>query len=884
MMLSFVLGFVGLLVTGTSGVDTAQQPPSQFDVPHDGRLVGGGRCSGWIQMKHQGKWRNMDLRNELAFGSYKVQYARVVCQQTGCGSVNTVFARKMDRNEDPAWQVSFYCLGNERNFSECRKHTRKSVHYKNTTVFALDVICSESLRLTDGRGVCSGYLNVKTELGWAPVCNYGFDSGAMDVLCRELDCGPPVYHSQSFQSIEKPEVLQPFQQFQCFGNESLHQDCKIMVNTSCTSPAYLHCESTKFRMVDGIDQCKGIIQLKLDGEWRVMEDPWRKMTAKDSEEICRKLECGSHISTSVHYLQHSLPSWSVDRECSHSRRSFCWTWETGFSNTLLNVSCSDNVRLSSWREACAGKLEVRRGLSWSPVCHSVFSKEEASVVCWELGCGFAETSKVASGVNDNQDWSQDFTCNGTENTLDECRSSPMGSMQQECQATFITCKERPARPRVTIQTTHESVEERKYTSLKRGGRFLVSCSQNTPYTIHSFHLRLAAVQEQGPEWSELAVDNTATFFFARANETHQGRFTCYYTFAFRQGVFSEANSFSLSVQESSDLRLVDGNSRCAGQLELTQEGDWMPVSYQHSWSQKEAGVVCRQLECGDAASTRRVDKQEVSMWRFYSDCDGSEHALMDCGTATKWTSSSTVEVICTDVLPKPNITVWWSKASKNTVITWGYSFRIDCLVKTQFPGGHFVLVFSGLGQSHSHMKRTVNHSATFYFPSADFTHTGNYRCQYNNFVYNQNFTSESQTLTVTVKEGSEVFLDNGAPREDGNSSCAGLVQVLYDNKTRFLSAAPAVWDKPHASVVCRQLRCGSVISTREVQLQKEESVWRFFSDCGGSETALLDCGSVKSWVSSTGVEVVCTGEALLYNIRSYMGFFFFNTNIEAPSY
>ncbi|KAM9792754.1 scavenger receptor cysteine-rich type 1 protein M130-like [Neosynchiropus ocellatus] len=566
-------------------------------------------------------------------------------------------------------------------------------------------VSRESLRFHGGTGFCSGYLDVKRELAWAPICSHGFDSGAMDVLCRELDCGPPVYRSQSFISKEKPEVLQPFQQLQCFGNESVHQECEIMINTSCTAPAYLRCEPTKFRVVDGVNRCKGILQLKQDGEWRATEDVWRKLKAKDSEAICQ------------------------------------------------------NVRLSSGREACSGKLEVRSGLSWSPVCHSVFSKEEASVVCWELGCGFAETSVASDGVNHNQNWSPDFRCDGTENALDECRSCPMESTQQECQATYITCKERPARPRVTIQTTHESVEVSKFTSLRRGSRFMVSCSQNTPYAIHSFHLRPAVAQEQGPKWSEPAVDNTANFFFDTADETHQQRFTCDYTFAFRQDVFSEANSFSLSVQESSDLRLVDGNSRCAGQLELAQEREWMPVTYQHSW----------------------------------------------------------------DVLPKPSITVRWSKASKNTLIAWGYSFRINCSVKTQFFGGHFVLVFSGLGQSHSHMKQAVNHSADFSFHSADFTHTGNYSCQYHNFVYDQNFTSESQALSITVKEEPEVFLDNGVPREDGSSSCAGLVQVLYDDEIRFLSAAPTVWDLAHASVVCRQLRCGPAISTREVQLQKKES-------------------------------------------------------------
>uniref|UniRef100_A0A3Q3GI03 SRCR domain-containing protein n=1 Tax=Labrus bergylta TaxID=56723 RepID=A0A3Q3GI03_9LABR len=105
---------------------------------------------------------------------------------------------------------------------------------------------------------------------------------------------------------------------------------------------------------------------------------------------------------------------------------------------------------------------------------------------------------------------------------------------------------------------------------------------------------------------------------------------------------------------SKDTTLVKGPNRCSGKL----QGEWRPVSHRHSWSLKEAAVVCRQLDCGSAVSTRRVERSAglQHAWRFYSDCDGSERALTDCGTVKKWPSSSAV-CVCVCVCALMSLTV-----------------------------------------------------------------------------------------------------------------------------------------------------------------------------------------------------------------------------------
>ncbi|XP_071002796.1 immunoglobulin superfamily member 1-like [Oncorhynchus clarkii lewisi] len=80
----------------------------------------------------------------------------------------------------------------------------------------------------------------------------------------------------------------------------------------------------------------------------------------------------------------------------------------------------------------------------------------------------------------------------------------------------------------------------------------------------------------------------------------------------------------------------------------------------------------------------------------------------------------------------------------------GYNFTITCSTQPQYPGGSFLLTFTGSNRTQT--QPAVNHSAAFLFPAADDSHQGTYSCVYENYVFSHNFSSESELLSLTITD------------------------------------------------------------------------------------------------------------------------------------
>ncbi|XP_051237320.1 scavenger receptor cysteine-rich type 1 protein M160-like [Dicentrarchus labrax] len=609
------------------------------------RLVrGDSRCAGTLELKHDGDWTPV-----IGLG-WTLKEANVVCRNLDCGSAVSVGERE-ESSVRPVWWIDSDCVQSGSSLRDC------AISYPSS--YILTLTCSDSVRLVDGTSLCSGRLEVKSDQSnqwWSSVCEDDFDQQDAEVVCRELGCGAPsVLQGALYGEVEAPMWTK---EFQCGGHESALLDCRSSGSARNTcSPGKavgLTCsESEEVRLVGGDSRCAGTLELKHDGDWRPVRGfGW---TLKEANVVCRNLDCGSAVSVGEREESSVRPVWLIYSNCVQSGSSLrdCATSRSSFY--ILNLTCSDSVRLVDGTSLCSGRLEVKSDQSnqwWSSVCEDDFDQQDAEVVCRELGCGAPSVLQGALyGEVEAPMWTKEFQCGGHESALLDCRSS--GSARNTC---------------------------------------------------------------------------------------------------------SPGKAVGLTCSESEEVRLEGGDSRCAGTLELKHIVDWRPV-VGFGWTMKDANVVCRNLDCGSAVSV--VERKEFlgrPVWWIDSDCVQSGSSLREC--AISGSSSSILNLTCSDLLVRPNISVSSSTYGVSEAqqqefrVLRGSTFTISCSIQPQYPGGSFQLTFTSSNTTHNYTQPAVNHSAHFLFPAAEPAHQGNYSCVYHVYVFSHNFSSESRLLSLTVSDPS----------------------------------------------------------------------------------------------------------------------------------
>ncbi len=82
------------------------------------------------------------------------------------------------------------------------------------------------------------------------------------------------------------------------------------------------------------------------------------------------------------------------------------------------------------------------------------------------------------------------------------------------------------------------------------------------------------------------------------------------------------------------VRVVGGHSPCAGRVEVHHDGQWGTVC-DDDWDMAEAGVVCRELDCGepvDALGDAHFGQGSGKIW-MSALCSGMESTLKNCASA-----------------------------------------------------------------------------------------------------------------------------------------------------------------------------------------------------------------------------------------------------------
>ncbi|XP_052356416.1 CD5 antigen-like [Oncorhynchus keta] len=397
------------------------------------------------------------------------------------------------------------------------------------------------------------------------------------------------------------------------------------------------------RLVNGTTSCSGTVEVFYRGEWSGLCTGWWDMML-EVKVVCRELNCGNPVAESrggliedgrigVRLLRCSGDESSI-RQCEYigGKPGVC------YGEYYHHVTCSESVRLVDGAGLCSGRVEVKSNQSWASVCEADFDRQDAEVVCRDVGCGApAALQGGLYGEGEGQTWDKEFQCKGNESLLLDCDTSD------------------------------------------------------------------------------------------RENNT------CL-----------PGNAVGLTCSEPDDVRLVGGGSRCAGGVEWYDQGEWRTVGAE-DWD--VAAVVCRQLGCGSTVSVPPGNTTRG----FRVSCSGPESSLREC--RRMYDLHPGLTVICSDLLVQPDIFLTDPmggvfRGHQGPEMFKGYNFTITCSTQPQYPGGSFLLTFTGSNRTQT--QPAVNHSAAFLFPAADDSHQGNYICVYENYVFSHNFSSESELLSLTI--------------------------------------------------------------------------------------------------------------------------------------
>ncbi|XP_062274550.1 scavenger receptor cysteine-rich type 1 protein M130-like isoform X2 [Scomber scombrus] len=201
-----------------------------------------------------------------------------------------------------------------------------------------------------------------------------------------------------------------------------------------------HQSTEPVRLVGGASRCAGTLEVK-HGEWRPVR--YSFWTLKEAAVACRELDCGSAVSTGRRFESSRRPVWRINPNCLQSGSALRDCASSHSSSSIMELTCSDSVRLVNGTSLCSGRLEVKSEQLWSSVCEAEFDQQDAEVVCRELGCGAPSVLQGALyGEVEAPMWTKEFQCGGNESALLDCRRSD--SARRTCspgKAVGLTCSE-----------------------------------------------------------------------------------------------------------------------------------------------------------------------------------------------------------------------------------------------------------------------------------------------------------------------------------------------------------------------------------------------------------------------------------------------------------
>ncbi|XDB50821.1 hypothetical protein ABFV05_004437 [Capra hircus] len=614
------------------------------------RLIDGDHsCEGRVEVKHQGKWGTV---NDL---NWNMEEAHVVCRQLRCGAaVGAPKESKFGPGIGPVWFHYIYCKGQESVITECSypplKDHRTEGYSHNKDAGA---ICSaREVRLKDGAHHCEGRVEVKHQGEWGTVNDHNWSLEAAAVVCRELECGAAINASRGAHFGPGTGPIW-FQYIYCNGTESSLMECSypplknhLPEGLSHDRDAGAVCSALEVRLKDGAHSCEGRVEVKHQGEWGTVND--HNWNIEGAQVVCRQLGCGAAIDApgGAYFGPGIGPIWfhSINCQGKESLLTVCrypslkdYRPEGLSHDQDAGAVCSAlELRLRDGAHSCEGRVEVKHQGEWGTVNDYNWNIEEARVVCRQLRCGPAVDAPQRSkfGPGTGPIWFHYIYCKGQESAINECSypvvidHHPEGHSHNKdagvvCSVLEVRLKDGAHHCEGRVEVKHQgewgtvnddtwSMEEAQVVCRQ------LKCGAATDAPRGAYF-----GSGIGPIW----------FQYVYCNGTEAMLTQCSYPPLkdhHPEGLSHDGDAGA--VCSALELRLKDGAHSCEGRVEVKHQGEWGTVNDQN-WSLEEAAVVCRQLGCGAAINASRgvhFGPGIGPIWFQYIYCKGTESVFTTC--------------------------------------------------------------------------------------------------------------------------------------------------------------------------------------------------------------------------------------------------------------